>query len=74
MTLRAPGTQSAADEAGGTDSDPSSSPVSESEAQNVNENDGSDGFAGVLPGGMRGRGSHRGQAESEEPEGPEGPE
>lgn len=56
------GTQSAADEAGGTDSDPSSSPVSESEAQNVNENDGSDGFAGVLPGGMRGRGSHRGQA------------
>ena len=55
------GTQSADDEAGGTDSDPSSSPVSESEAQNVNENDGSDGFAGVLPGGMRGRGSHRGQ-------------
>ena len=28
----------------------------------MNENDGSDGFAGVLPGGMRGRGNHRGQA------------
>ena len=55
------GIQAADGEVAGTDSDPSSSPVSESEAQNVNENDGSDGFAGVLPGGMRGRGSHRGQ-------------
>lgn len=55
------GTQADEDEAVGTDSDLSSSPVSESEAQNVNENDGSDGFAGVLPGGMRERGSRKGQ-------------
>lgn len=55
------GTQADEDEAVGTDSDLSSSPVSESEAQNVNENDGSDGFAGVLPGGMRERGNRKGQ-------------
>ena len=54
-------TQADEDEAAGTDSDLSSSPVSESEAQNVNENDGSDGFAGVLPGGMRERGNRKGQ-------------
>ena len=55
------GTQADEDEAVGTASDLSSSPVSESEAQNVNENDGSDGFAGVLPGGMRERGNRKGQ-------------
>lgn len=55
------GTQADEDEAVGTDSDLSSSPVSKSEAQNVNENDGSDGFAGVLPGGMRERGNRKGQ-------------
>lgn len=55
------GIQAADGEVAGTDSDPSSSPVSESEAQNVNENDGSDGFAGVLPGGMRERGNRKGQ-------------
>ena len=27
----------------------------------MNENDGSDGFAGVLPGGMRERGNRKGQ-------------
>lgn len=53
------GTQAADGEAAGTDSD--LSPVSKSEAQNVNENDGSDGFAGVLPGGMRERGNRKGQ-------------
>ena len=55
------GIQAADGEVAGTDSDPSSSPVSESEAQNMNENDGSDGFAGVLPGGMRERGNRKGQ-------------
>lgn len=55
------GIQAADGEAAGTDSDPSSSPVSESEAQNVNENDGNDGLAGVLPGGMRERGNRKGQ-------------
>lgn len=53
------GTQAADGEAAGTDSD--LSPVSKSEAQNVNENDGSDGFAGVLPGGMRERGNRKRQ-------------
>ena len=53
------GTQAADGEAAGTDSD--LSPVSKSEAQNVNENDGSDGFAGVLPGGMRERGNRNRQ-------------
>lgn len=55
------GIQAADGEATDTDSDSSSSPVSESEAQNVDENDGSDGFAGVLPGGMRKRGNRKGQ-------------